>query len=138
VTSTANIRAAIASTLQTALGSTWGVSGYFLSKPEPPQIDLLYGPVVYDTAMRGGNHDVKLVLRATVQWGEATSAQQALDGLMDSSGSSSLKAALEADKTLGGTIDYIRVTEVSEPKVYPTAGSDVVGVEFTVEVGPSG
>ena len=98
----------------------------------------MLGPVQYDLAMALGNQDVRFIVRATVQQGE-DSNQGALDSLIDWTGSSaSLKAVLEADKTLGGVVSAVRVVDVSEMKLFPTEGGFLPGVEFNVEVTPNG
>lgn len=135
----ADILSACAAKLSAAFGTNWSVSSFYRSKPEPPQIDMMLGPVAYDLAMGGGNQDVRVIVRATVQAGEDSSAQQALYPLMDWSGSgTSLKAALEADRSWGGTISSCRVTDVSELKLYPSEAGVLPGLEFTVEVTPNG
>lgn len=132
-----NIRTALNSVLAAGF-SGWQTSPYLLPNPEPPTLDIMTGPISYDTAMASGNYDLEFIVRALVQWGDSTSAQAALDPLIDQ-GNSSVKAVLEADKTLGGTVSSLRVTDVSEVKVYPTSGgSDAPGVEFRVAVTPNG
>lgn len=139
----ADIRAALAQFISDGpgsvpgLGGSWSVHSRWRVKPEPPQIDMMLGPINYDLAMRAGNEDVSFIVRATVQPGE-DSNQDALDPLVDWSGSGSLKAVLEADKTLGGAVSSLRVMAVSEMKQYPTEGGWIPGVEFTVEVTPNG
>lgn len=134
----ADIRAAAATVLTDKLGDTWNVSSTWRAAPSPPQLDIMFGVLAYDLAMQAGNQDVQLIVRATVQAGEDQSYQAALDPLIDWSGATtSLKAALEVDKTWGGTISSCRVSEVSELKLYPTEGGGLPGVEFTVLVTPN-
>ncbi len=129
------IRAAMAAKLS-AQFAAWNVTAQFKPSPNPPQIDMMPGPVLYDTAMAGGLHDETVIVRATVQPGDLEdSAQNALDALV-SPGTAGLKAALEADRTLGGTVQSLRVTDASEYKIYAAGGSDLVGVEFNVSIFP--
>ena len=131
MTSTANIRAAVAAVLQAAY-TGWNVNAYYLAKPEPPQLDILYGPIVYDTAMDGGDDEVKLSIRATVQWSDAVSAQQNLDAVLDGGTiTTGLKQVLQA-ANWGGTLAAIKVESASEPKVYPN--TDGLSVEFACRV----
>lgn len=135
----ANIRAAAAAVLIAQLGSAWSVSSTYRAKPEPPQLDIMFLGFKYDTAMQSGNEDVELIVRACVQAGEDVAYQQALDDLIDWTGATtSVKGALEKDKTWGGTISSCRVSEVSELKLFPTEGGGLPGVEFTVCVTPNG
>ena len=135
----ADIRTALASALSGTFGSAWNVYPYLQSKPELPSMEVVGAPMTYDLAMAGGNWDVQFLVRAMVQWSDAVSAQVNLDSLLEQAGSS-VKACLEADKTLGGVVSSLRVVGVTEPKVYPLSGglSDALGVEFAVEVTPNG
>ena len=56
--------------------------------------------------------------------------------LLDTTGSSSMLLALEADPTLGGLVSDTTVTEASEVKSYTSPGQEpgAVGCEWTVEV----
>lgn len=131
MSSTAQIRTAIAAVLQAAYTS-WNVSPYFLSKPEAPQLDLLYGPVVYDTASQGGDDEISLTVRAMAQWGDTVSGQEYLDAVLDGGTiATGLKNVLQA-ASWGGTIAAIKVVSASEPKVYPN--TDGICVEFVCRV----
>lgn len=136
----AAIRAGLAAKL-TAGFPAWNVSAYFLGKVEPPQLDIMMpaGALLYDTAFQRGNDELECIVRASVQWGDAVSGQEMLDALLDTDRpSTSMKGVIEAEKTLGGTCDAVRVVQASELKVFPLAGTDVIGVEFTVAITPTG
>ena len=135
----ADIREAIVKALNGTFSAGWNVYPYLQSKPEVPSMEVIGAPMVYDTAMAGGNWDVEFLVRCMVQWSDAVSAQINLDSLLDQGGQS-VKACLEAGRTLGGVVSSIRVASVTEPKVYPLSGgvSDALGVEFAVEVTPNG
>ena len=62
------------------------------------------------------------------------SGQKALDGYMTPTGTTSIKAAIETDRTLGGEVSSAAVVGWSEPQEYEIAGISYLGVEFTVEV----
>lgn len=133
------IRAAIATKLSTSIATSWNITSHFKGEwLNPPQIDMLPGSVTYHEAQAGGFTSVPIIVRAAVQMGDTEeSAQDALDILTEPTGSGSLRAILEADRTLGGTISALTVTDASEYKVYGIAtGSIAVGVEFTVDVVP--
>lgn len=137
VASTANIRAALVTALNSVYGETWQVSPYFLANPTTPAMDVTPAGIVYDTAMARGMDDVTYTVRAIVALGLDEAAQQNLDSLLDldPSASLSMKNTLEADRTLGGIVQDLHVTEASEYRVYPVdQGSAVIGVEFTVKV----
>lgn len=61
-------------------------------------------------------------------------AQNKLDAYLDGTGALSLKAAFEADASLGGTVQTSRVLNVSGLGVYDVMGVPYLGADFTVEV----
>lgn len=129
------IRDGIRANLATVFSTGWAVSAYFVSSTMEPTIDMLTGPVVYDLAMHDGAHDVTVKVRARVPATEDAIMQTALDALVDPTSASSVKKAIETDKTLGGVVAWCRVTEASEPRLYQTDASvGSIGVEFTVQV----
>lgn len=131
---TAQIRTALAAALSAEFSSDWNISPYLLASPNPPQIEIVSGPVDYDLAMGRGLDLIRYIVRALVQHGSDLSGQVNLDSLLDGSSASGMKAVLEADKTLGGVVEDLRVTEASELKVYPQG--DFIGIEWIVELYP--
>jgi hypothetical protein len=135
----AGIRAALADAMDKHYSPRgWNISPYLSPKPEPPWLDIAVGPIEYDAAMMRGDDAIHIVIRALTQWGDGDVGQALLDDIIDLQGSDGLKKVLEADKTLGGACDAIHVQSVSEPKIYSAGGSDLPGVDFAVEVYPSG
>lgn len=63
-------------------------------------------------------------------------SQERLDEFLAPTGGASVKAAIEADGTLGGVVDDSRVTEVTGPvpAIYEHGGVEYIGAEFTVLV----
>jgi len=59
--------------------------------------------------------------------------QARLDGLLASSGSTSIKAAVEADKTLGGAVQTLRVVSAS-PGTITSANIDYLSYQYSVEL----
>jgi hypothetical protein len=58
-----------------------------------------------------------------------------LDTYLDPSGSSSIVAAVGADETLGGAVDFARVVGVGEsPRLVDVAGSQLLYASVRVEV----
>ena len=137
---TAQIRAALALPLTNhygALSPAWNVSAYYVSKPEPPQFDLTAGAIIFDTAQARGSDDIRYILRAVVALSLDVVAQQQMDMLIDTTSADAVKTVMEADRTLGGVVAAIRVADVTEVKLYGTAGgSELPGVEFTIQVWP--
>lgn len=135
--SIAAVRAGIAANL-TAAFPTVNVSPYLFPSPDPPCMDVMPNGTVYDQAMKRGADTLELLVRVMVSWADPVAAQTNLDAYC-ATGSGGVKAAIEADATLGGVVSWCRVTEVSPYKEYtPAAGSvqTKLGVEFTLEVMP--
>jgi hypothetical protein len=61
-------------------------------------------------------------------------AQSNLDGYCNPSGSSSVKAALESDKTLGGLVQDLRVTEARDYRAATINENTYLTVTFAVTV----
>jgi hypothetical protein len=59
--------------------------------------------------------------------------QSRLDGLLASSGSTSIKAAVEADKTLSGAVQTLRVVSAS-PGTITSANIDYLSYQYSVEL----
>lgn len=62
-------------------------------------------------------------------------ATEELDKYLDPSGDRSIKAAIEADPTLGGVVDFARVASAEGDRVLNYAGTDYLSVEFVIEIG---
>jgi hypothetical protein len=124
----AAIRNGLATAIQTAVPDGQ-VSPYILSNPTPPYAYVLEGDIAYDLAMNRGWDELEFIVLLCVGFTTDQGAQQRLDGYRQPGG---LKAALEADRTLGGVCDDLIVTRASKPQLYGQNG--VLGCEFTVHV----
>jgi hypothetical protein len=140
VSSLATIRQGLATNLGT-LRSTYRdlqVSPYVLSNPTLPAIWIkpTTGAVTeYHQAMIDGQETWSLSVQAFVGSNSDIAAQQVLDELLATNGGHSVKAALEADKTLGGTVDCLIVRRcVSYLEYQRMDGSTALGAEWLVEV----
>lgn len=133
---TTQIRTALKAALDRVY-TDWQTTAYWLANPSPPSIDIMPAGITYDLAMRRGMDDLEYIVRAVVPLTLDLGAQTKLDTLLDATGATSMKTTLEADRTLGGVVSDVHVIAASEYKVYAVvAGSDALGVEFTVQVIP--
>lgn len=134
----AAIRAGLAANITAALSDHWQISAYVLVDPSPPSIDIATAPIDYDQAMRRGLDGLTFTIRAIVPANDDVSMQKLLDDLVAPASGSSLKSAVEADRTLGGIVDDLRVESCSEPRLYGNTegGVPTYGVEFAVTVLP--
>jgi len=114
------------------------VSPYVLSNPTPPAIQMMPGgdAVEYHQAMRNGLELWTMTVQAIVANVGDIAGQKRLDEFLASTGSSSVKAAIESDKTLGGAVMDLIVRSCSGYREYARAdgGGSVLGAEWTVDL----
>lgn len=141
----ANVRAGLVTNLN-ALKTGYRdmqISPYELSNPTLPAIWVkpTPGAVVeyhqsFATMASAGQETWSFTIQAFVAAGGDIAAQQVLDELLNSDGAHSLKAAVEADKTLGGACEDLIVRRVSSYQTYAKVvdGGLCIGAEWQVEV----
>lgn len=61
-----------------------------------------------------GSEDSTYVIRVYVPTGDWKTAQDLLDAFLSPAGASSIPAALEVDRTLGGVVDFLAVQSAAE------------------------
>jgi hypothetical protein len=114
------------------------VSAYVLANPVLPAIWIkpTTGAVTeYHQAMINGQETWSLSVQAFVASGGDIAAQTVLDELLATNGPHSVKAAIEADKTLGGATDDLIVRRcISYLEYQRVDGSLALGAEWIVEV----
>lgn len=89
----------------------------------------------YDTTMARGADTYQIPVVFYIQRVDAATAQDSLDTFLQSSGSSSVKAAIEGDITLGGAAMSVRVVSASDYGEYEVnQGTSYLGVTFNLEV----
>lgn len=117
------------------------VNAYPISNPTPPSCYVASGPTQYDLTMGRGLDKPQFIVVVFVALNHDLGAQELLDEFAQPQGARSVKAAVETDKTLGGIVGGLRVTEFSGTRSYTfdtlTTGTQrppVIGGEFTVEV----
>jgi len=92
----------------------------------------------YDRTFRGGQAAglTEMVVKGRLYASRADTpgGQSTLDGFLTPSGAKSVKAAIEADLTLAGTVRTLRVERVHSYAVYTVAGTDYYGAQYDVRV----
>ena len=121
ITDYAPVRAGIANSLA-AVFTDWQVSPYLLSNPTPPCMYVVPDGGDFDQAMGQGLTRCNFIVRAMVSMATEHGAQASLDALCAPSGATSVKAAIEADRTLGGTVSLTNVS------------TELVAIDFVVRV----
>lgn len=106
-----------------------------------PPTAIVRGPAIdYDSTMSRGSDDFTFTVTLLVSRAWDRAAEDQLDAYLAGSGSSSIKATLEAAPAgLGeSSVDFVRVASTTEPDSIPVGDIDYFGVEFTVEVTADG
>lgn len=117
-----------------------GISGlqvakYVLSNPTPPVAEFLPAAIDYDKTMQRGSDQWTITIRVLVGNVSDIGAQKRLDTFLAPSGAGSIKAQVQSDRTLGGTVDTLRVTRCSGYRAYDRpGGATLLGAEWTVEI----
>lgn len=107
-----------------------------LSVATGPSAEILPGEITFDGVMGNGiiNH-MGAVVRVTTGTAVDLGAQKRLREFRDPSGPDSVRAALESDRTLGGLVDYTRVTRIGPMRQFRRPdGETVLGCDFEVEI----
>lgn len=117
------------------------ISPHILTNPTPPTIQIRREKTTFDMTMGRGVDERMFTVQALVAFATDIGAQVKLDELCETSGAGSVKAALEADKTLGGLVASLHVTEMSEDRLYTielkgqgNLSPPMLGAEWTVRV----
>ena len=128
-----SIRSGIATNLENISSLT--VFGFVPDSIEPPTAVVgVVDTLEYDSTMARGADTYNIPVFLYVSRIDAQDSQDTLDAFLASSGSSSVKAQVESDITLGGQAQSVRVAEADNYGVYTINNIDYLGVEFMIEV----
>lgn len=131
------VATALAAALDDLVGSSSNVHKHPVSNPAVPCFIVMPKPADYDLTSRGGSHRQAWTVRFLVGAADLrVGFETKLYAAMAPSGTGSVKATLEADKTLGGVVDTLRVVRHEEPGIYEYGGVELLGVDFEVDVVP--
>ncbi len=133
----AQIRTALAAALETALPTTDGqTSDIQLENPSPPTLQVVgVEEVQYDEAMARGLDEFTLVVQGIAGTPFDRTAQTLLDTWKTGFGGTSVKAAIEADLTLGGIVQDVRVTRAGHDSILNLPNrTEARGCEFFVQI----
>jgi hypothetical protein len=128
------------SAIRTALANKIGtISGLRTAATVPDQVSppiavIIPERVTYDEAYARGLVVYTFIVQVVVGKVSERSAQNRLDGFVNPSGATSIKAAIEADKSLGGVVFDSRVTEMTSYTVVQIGDIAYLSCEFRVTV----
>lgn len=109
------------------------VTDYVSGQVNPPAAAVGLPSVSFDSTMARGSDQYTFQIRVFVASAYNKTATLNLSKFMSGTGTSSIKAKLEADPTLGGVCDTLRVTNAESGWV-EHAGSSYLVADFDVDV----
>ena len=132
--------AGTASSIQTALGvrlatvSGLRVADHLPEQVNPPMAVIQIQSVTYHRAMAGGLSEWQFVISCVAGRMGDRPAQITLDGWMSYAGGQSIRAAIEADKTLGGNSSTLKVGDMVAVRPLSIGDAAYLTCEFNVTV----
>jgi len=129
--SISQIRTALATNLATITGLRTAAEVPDL--PNPPVAIVALNSVTYDRAYAKGMTSYTFVITVIVGRAAEREAQRKLDGYI-STGASSIKSAVESDKTLGGYAYDCRVVSMDSVGSLTVSDTTYLAADFTVAV----
>lgn len=130
--SISSIRDGIANNLASITGLR--SSSTLPENPNPPIAVISPQTISYDTAMGRGLDTYNFTITVIVGRADGRSAQDKLDAFCSSTGSSSIKLAVESDRKLGGECKDLRVTAMNSYGALPVGDVQYLAAEFDVVV----
>lgn len=124
------VRSNLAGTVATIDGLR--ASAFIQPKIVPPMALISPGGGRYDDTF-AGSMTAEFGVLVLVSRADDRSAQARLDDYITPTGTYSVKAAIDADPTLGGSVGTASVIGWSDPAEFEVGGASYFGVEFTVE-----
>jgi fructose-specific phosphotransferase system IIC component len=128
-----DLRTGIATNLATITGLR--TSPTIPDNINPPIAVVVPQSISYDTAFaRSGGDEYEFIVTVIVGRVDERSAQNRLDSYCSGTGASSIKTAIEKDKTLGGKALTLRVTDLRNYTQVSIADATYLAAEFVVQV----
>jgi hypothetical protein len=132
MTALTDLRTGLANRLATISGLR--SSAYIPDNPQPPVAVVMPGRITYDQAFGRGSDEYSFTIMLIVGRVADRASQTTLDGYCESSGSRSVKAAIEGDRSLGGKALDCRVTEMTSQGSLAIGDVTYHTAEFSVTV----
>jgi len=128
--SIATLREKLATNLATIPGLR--TSAFLPDNPSPPIAIVMPSTINYDDVFKRGMQTYTFNVLVIVGRVDERTAQNKLDSFCSSTGTSSIKLAIESDKTLGGNAFDVRVTEMRNYGQLPVGEVTYLTAEFTI------
>ena len=130
--SIADMRAGIAKNLRDNVPGL-RVSETIPDSPSPPVAIISLDTVNYDQTFQRGMTEYLFVVSVLAGRVSERNAQRRLDSYIDP-GSATVKTAIESDKSLGGKVFDVRVSEMSNIGAVNLGETVYLGADFSVQV----
>lgn len=126
------LRQGIATNLSTVPGlrTSWFVP----DNPTPPIAVVIPSRVAYDMAFVRGADEFTFTVIVIAQRASERGAQNTLDQFCNSTGTYSVKRAIESDPSLGGIADDVRVTDLTDYGPLSVGETQYLSATFNVTV----
>lgn len=126
------LRTGLATNLATISGLR--TSSFVPDNPTPPIAIVVPSRIEYDAAMSRGMDTYTFEVLVIAQRASERGAQDALDGYCNPTGATSIKTALQSDRTLGGAAFDLRVTDMSSYAPLTVGETLYLAATFSVTV----
>lgn len=126
------IRAGLATNLATISGLR--TSALIPDAPQPPIAVVIPNSISYDTTFHRGFDTYSYTVTLIVGRQSDRTAQNTLDGFCNPSGATSVKTAIESDRTLGSIAQSLRVTDMATYGSMTIADTVYLIADFSVTV----
>ena len=102
--------------------------------PKPPVAVVIFDRVEFDTSMARGLDMYLFKVVLVLGRVNTRGTEEALDGYLSGNGLTSLKAAIESDRSLGGEAQDLRVTSGENVRELVVADITYVAADFLITV----
>lgn len=102
--------------------------------PKPPVAIVRPNSITFDTSFARDTDEYEFSVIVLVGRVDERSAQNKLDSFCEPVGATSVKTAIESDKSLGGNAYSLRVREMRNYQQIPVGEVIYLGAEFVVQV----
>jgi len=126
------IRDGLATNLATISGLR--TSGDVPDNPNPPIAVVFLESVQYDEAFRDGLTTMIFKVMVIVSRADDRTAQRKLNQYISPDGDRSVKSAVESDRSLGGLVQTLRLTDMTSLGSTIVSEQEYMAVEFSVAV----
>lgn len=122
--------------LKTRLDTISGLRGHarMPATLNPPAAVAYRRSTTPDATMDGAD-DWLFAITVFVQYTDEPTAQTNLDAYLAPSGANSIRAAIDADGTLGGVVDYAVVQRIEADRIVEWSGIKYLAADLVIEVG---